>query len=152
MECDKGFTCIEAESERDTFQLGVRLGGGAEPGDVFLLHGEMGAGKTVLAQGFAKGLGIGEPVASPTFTILQEYDTGRLPLYHFDVYRLESSEEMEDLGYEAYFYGEGVCLVEWAQKVADVVPPYAKEIHIEKDLDKGCEYRRISVREGCATP
>ena len=107
----------------DTFALGRSLGEGAKAGEVYCLDGDLGAGKTVFTQGFAAGLGITEPVNSPTFTILQVYDEGRLPLYHFDVYRIGDVEEMDEIGYEEYFYGEGVCLIEWASLIEEILPP-----------------------------
>jgi tRNA threonylcarbamoyladenosine biosynthesis protein TsaE len=104
-------------------------------------------GKTVFAQGLASGLGITEPINSPTFTIVQEYEGGRLPFYHFDVYRIGDIEEMEEIGYEDYFYGEGVCLVEWAGRIRELLPEKRVELLIEKDLEKGFDYRRITLRE-----
>ena len=130
----------------DTFNLGKKIGQQAKPGQVICLNGDLGVGKTVFTQGLAKGLGIEEPVNSPTFTIVQVYEEGRLPLYHFDVYRIEEPEEMEEIGYEEYFYGQGVCLVEWASLVEEIIPPEAVWITIEKDLDKGFDYRKITVR------
>ncbi|MCH5266001.1 MAG: tRNA (adenosine(37)-N6)-threonylcarbamoyltransferase complex ATPase subunit type 1 TsaE [Lachnospiraceae bacterium] len=131
--------------EQDTFQLGRALGAQVQPGEIFLLEGELGVGKTVFAKGFADGLGIGEPITSPTFTILQEYEQGRLPLYHFDVYRIADVEEMYELGYEGYFFGEGVCLIEWASRIQELLPPECRRIFIEKDLEKGFDYRRITI-------
>ena len=137
---------ITSFGPEDTYALGKRLGEAAKAGDVFCLNGDLGVGKTVFTQGFACGLGITEPVNSPTFTIIQEYEDGRLPFYHFDVYRIEEPEEMEEIGYEEYFYGQGVCLVEWASLVEEIIPPEAVWITIEKDLDKGFDYRKITVR------
>ena len=137
---------IETFSPEETEELGIHFGKEAKPGTVCTLIGDLGVGKTVFTQGFAKGLGIEEPVNSPTFTIIQEYHEGRLPLYHFDVYRIEEPEEMEEIGYEEYFYGQGVCLVEWASLVEEIIPPEAVWITIEKDLDKGFDYRKITVR------
>ena len=107
----------------------------------------MGTGKTVFTQGFARGLGITEHVNSPTFTIVQEYDGGRLPFYHFDVYRIGDLEEMDEIGYEDYFYGDGVCLIEWAELIEELLPLKRTAIRIEKDLEKGFDYRKITVEE-----
>ena len=136
----------ETFNAKETFEAGYEMGKKALPGQIYCLNGDLGVGKTVFTQGFAKGLGIEEPVNSPTFTIIQEYHEGRLPLYHFDVYRIEEPEEMEEIGYEEYFYGQGVCLVEWASLVEEIIPPEAVWITIEKDLDKGFDYRKITVR------
>lgn len=135
----------ESFSEQATFQIGKELGEKVQPGEIFCLEGELGVGKTVFAKGFASGLGITEPVTSPTFTIIQEYEEGRIPLYHFDVYRIADVEEMYELGYEGYFFGEGVCLIEWASLIQDILPPECKIIRIEKDLEKGFDYRRITI-------
>ena len=123
------------------------LGEAAEPGTVYTLVGDLGVGKTVLTQGLAEGLGITEAVNSPTFTILQVYEEGRLPLYHFDVYRIGDVEEMDEIGYEDYFYGDGVCLIEWANLIEEILPEEYTEIRIEKDLEKGFDYRKITVTE-----
>ena len=131
----------------DTFMLGKKLGMEAAAGQLYCLNGDLGVGKTVFTQGFAQGIGITEPVNSPTFTILQEYEEGRLPFYHFDVYRIADPEEMYELGYEDYFFGEGVCLVEWAVLVEGLLPQHRTIITIEKDLDQGFDYRRITVEE-----
>ena len=136
---------IESFSERETYQLGYDLGRKANKKDVYCLLGDLGVGKTVFTQGFADGLQIEEPICSPTFTIVQEYQSGRIPLYHFDVYRIADVEEMEEIGYEDYFYGEGVCLIEWANLIEDILPAELTVIRIEKDLDKGFDYRRITV-------
>lgn len=138
---------IESRSWEDTFALGKKLGERASSGDVFLLEGDLGVGKTVFTQGFAAGLGILEPVSSPTFTIVQEYEEGKLPFYHFDVYRIGDIEEMEEIGYEDYFYGDGVCLIEWANLIEEILPETARKIRIEKDLEQGFDYRRITVEE-----
>lgn len=136
----------ETNGAEETFEVGMRLAKEAKAGDIYCLDGDLGTGKTVFSQGFAAGLGIKEAVNSPTFTIVCEYEEGRLPLYHFDVYRIEEPEEMEEIGYEEYFYGQGVCLVEWASLVEEIIPPEAVWITIEKDLDKGFDYRKITVR------
>lgn len=138
---------IESKKPEDTFLLGEKLGKEASGGAVFLLEGDLGVGKTVFTQGFAKGLGILEPVSSPTFTIIQEYEEGRLPFYHFDVYRIGDIEEMEEIGYEDYFYGNGVCLIEWANLIEEILPEKARRIVIEKDLEQGFDYRKITVEE-----
>lgn len=121
------------------------------PGTVIALEGDLGVGKTVFTQGVAKGLGISEPVSSPTFTIVQVYEGGRLPFYHFDVYRISDVEEMEEIGYEDCFYAEGVCLVEWANLIQELIPEDGCLVKIEKDLQKGFDYRRITV-EGLEVP
>ena len=136
---------IDSFSEKETFQIAKELAENAQAGDVYCLSGDLGVGKTVFTKGFAAGLGITEPVSSPTFTIVQIYEEGRLPLYHFDVYRIEDIEEMEEIGYEDCFYGEGVCLVEWAELIKEILPENRREIRIEKDLDKGFDYRRITI-------
>lgn len=138
---------LETNSPQETFSAGRQLGEKAFPGQVITLTGDLGVGKTVFTQGLAKGLGIEELVNSPTFTIVQVYDEGRLPLYHFDVYRISCEEEMEDTGYEEYFYGEGVCLVEWAELVKELIPADAVWITIEKDYTKDDDYRRITIRQ-----
>ena len=139
---------IESYKEEQTFEFGKQTGEHAMPGEVYVLIGDLGTGKTVLTKGLAKGLGIEEPVSSPTFTIVQEYEGGRLPFYHFDVYRIADVEEMEEIGYEDYFYGDGVCLVEWGNLIEEILPEHYKVITIEKDLEKGFDYRRITVEEG----
>lgn len=134
---------IESFKPEDTYNLGRKLGEEAKPGDVFTLIGDLGVGKTVFTKGLAKGLGISEPVSSPTFTILQVYEEGRLPFYHFDVYRIGDISEMDEIGYEDCFYGDGVCLIEWADLIEDILPEKYRRITILKDLDKGFDYRRI---------
>lgn len=129
----------------ETFELGRRIGKNIKPGSIVTLSGDMGVGKTVFAQGFAKGMGIDEPINSPTFTIVQVYDEGKIPLYHFDVYRISDSEEMYEIGYEEYFYGEGVCLIEWAELINDILPENVIKIKINKSLDNGIDYRRITI-------
>ena len=138
---------IETYSPEETFQAGKRLGEQAGKGKVYCLAGDIGVGKRVLTQGFAKGLGIQSDVNSPTFTIIQQYEEGHLPLYHFDVYRIGDISEMDEIGYEDCFYGEGVCLIEWASLVEEIIPETAIEIRIEKDLEKGFDYRKITVEE-----
>lgn len=139
---------IESLSPEDTFRAGEQLAKEARPGDIYTLDGDLGVGKTIFTKGMARGLGIEEPVTSPTFTILQEYESGRLPLYHFDVYRIGDPEEMEEIGYEDYFYGQGICLIEWAGLVEELIPEEAVRVSIEKDLEKGLDYRRIRIERG----
>ena len=138
---------IETNSTEETFALGRQIGQQAKAGEVYTLVGDLGVGKTVLTQGVAAGLGIEEPVNSPTFTIMQIYEEGRLPFYHFDVYRIGDVEEMDEIGYEDYFYGEGVCMIEWANLIEEILPPAYKQITIEKNPDKGYDYRRITIEE-----
>lgn len=138
---------IETFSEKETRIFGESLGRDAKTGSLYTLTGDLGVGKTVFTQGFARGLGITEPVNSPTFTIVQEYHEGRLPFYHFDVYRIGDIEEMDEIGYEDYFYGDGACLVEWANLITEILPEHRFAITIEKDLEKGFDYRKITVEE-----
>ena len=138
-------TVIESNSTEETTALGIRLGQEAMPGEVYTLVGDLGVGKTVLTQGIAQGLLIDEPICSPTFTIVQVYEEGRMPFYHFDVYRIGDIEEMDEIGYEDYFYGDGLCMIEWANLIEEILPPKRKEITIEKDLEKGFDYRRITI-------
>ncbi len=138
----------ETNSSGETFALGEELGRKAEPGQIYTLTGDLGTGKTVFAQGFARGMGIKEYVNSPTFTILQVYEDGRLPLYHFDVYRIEEPEEMEEIGYEDYFFGDGVTLIEWADIISELIPENAIRIGISKDLSRGTDYRRVCIENG----
>lgn len=136
---------IETFCAEETFALGRKTGELAKPGMVISLVGDLGVGKTVFTQGLAKGLGIEEPISSPTFTIVQVYEEGRLPFYHFDVYRIGDIEEMDEIGYEDYFYGEGVSLVEWANLIEELLPEDVVRITIEKDLEKGFDYRKITI-------
>jgi tRNA threonylcarbamoyladenosine biosynthesis protein TsaE len=138
---------IESFNMEDTYRLGFEFGEKAVSGQVICIMGDLGTGKTVFTKGFARGLGINEPVSSPTFTIIQEYEEGRIPLYHFDVYRIENAEEMEEIGYEDYFYGKGVCLIEWSNLIEELLPKERIEIIIEKDLEKGFDYRKIMIEE-----
>lgn len=135
----------ETYCAKETFALGRQIGEAARPGTIIALEGDLGVGKTVFTQGVARGLGISEPVNSPTFTIVQVYEGGRLPFYHFDVYRISDVEEMEEIGYEDCFYAEGVCLVEWANLIQELIPADRCLVRIEKDLQKGFDYRRITV-------
>lgn len=136
---------INSFCAKDTYELGEKIGSDAKAGVVISLTGDLGVGKTVFTQGLAKGLGIEEPVNSPTFTIVQVYEEGRLPLYHFDVYRIGDIEEMDEIGYEDYFYGEGVCLIEWADLIREILPEQMCRVTIEKDLEKGFDYRKITL-------
>ncbi len=136
----------ETHNSKETYEIGFNMGKSAKAGDVYCLDGDLGVGKTVFTQGFAKGLGINEPINSPTFTIVQEYHEGRLPLYHFDVYRIGDITEMDEIGYEEYFYSEGVCLIEWGNLISEIMPENATYITISKDLSKGFDYRRIEVK------
>ena len=138
---------IESFGPEQTFKIGMKLSENARPGQVFTLTGDLGVGKTVFTQGFAHGLGIDEPVNSPTFTIVQEYESGRLPFYHFDVYRIGDVEEMDEIGFEDYIYGEGVSLIEWANLIEEILPQERTEIVIEKNLEKGFDYRKITINE-----
>lgn len=138
---------IETWSPEETFAVGEKLGKEAKAGGIYTLNGDLGVGKTVFTQGVAKGLEIDEPVNSPTFTIVQVYEEGRIPFYHFDVYRIGDVEEMDEIGYEDYFFGEGLCIIEWAELILDIIPEHAKKITIEKDLEKGFDYRRITIEE-----
>ena len=135
----------ETYSTEATAQIAYQMASEARPGQVFALIGDLGVGKTVFTKGFAEGLGIDEPVSSPTFTILQIYEEGRLPLYHFDVYRIEDPSEMEEVGIDEYFYGDGVCLIEWANRIEEILPADTIYVVIEKDLSKGLDYRKITV-------
>ena len=135
----------ETFSPEETFSFGKWIGENALHGQVYTLVGDLGVGKTVFTQGVAAGLGITEPVNSPTFTIIQEYETGRMPFYHFDVYRIGDIEEMEEIGYDDYFYGNGICLIEWANLIEEILPEHIIEITIEKNLEKGFDYRKITV-------
>ena len=136
---------IETNSEKETYAFGLELGKKAHAGQVYTLVGDLGVGKTVFTKGLARGLDILEPVSSPTFTIVQVYEEGRLPFYHFDVYRIGDVEEMDEIGYEDYIYGDGVSLIEWANLIEEILPEHYTEIKIEKDLEKGFDYRRLSI-------
>lgn len=138
---------IETFSQEETKEFARSLGEAASPGDVFALSGDLGVGKTVFAKGMAEGLGITEPVSSPTFTILQEYTSGRIPFYHFDVYRVEEPEEMEETGFDDAIFGEGVSLVEWAELITDIMPQHYTQILIEKEPEKGFDYRKITLEQ-----
>ena len=137
----------ETFSPEETRELGRKIGSEAMPGSVYTLVGDLGVGKTVFTQGIAEGLGIDEPICSPTFTIVQVYEDGRMPFYHFDVYRIGDVEEMDEIGYEDYFYGEGLCMIEWANLIEEILPEHRWNITIEKDLEKGFDYRKIILKE-----
>ncbi|WP_312433204.1 tRNA (adenosine(37)-N6)-threonylcarbamoyltransferase complex ATPase subunit type 1 TsaE [Lacrimispora sp.] len=136
---------IESWKPEETYEFGKKLGKEAKPSEVYCLNGDLGVGKTVFTQGFASGLGIREPVSSPTFTIVNQYEDGRLPFYHFDVYRISDVSEMDEIGYEDCFYGEGVSLIEWSNLIKELLPDDVRTITIEKDLEKGFDYRKITV-------
>ncbi len=137
----------ETNSAKETAQVGIRVSRQAQPGSVYALAGDLGAGKTAFTQGMAQGLGITQAVCSPTFTLIQIYEEGRIPLYHFDVYRITDIEEMYEIGYEDYFYGNGVTVIEWAKLVEELLPPAYIQVTIEKDLEKGFDFRRITIEE-----
>ena len=137
---------VQSFCAEDTYEIGKKIGQEAQPGQVICLYGDLGVGKTVFTKGLADGLGITEPIQSPTFTIVREYEEGRLPLYHFDVYRIGDIEEMDEIGYEDYISGEGVSLIEWSNLIEEILPEERTEILIEKDLEKGFDYRKITVK------
>ena len=136
---------IETTNAEETFKLGVKIGEQARPGEIYTLNGDLGVGKTVFTQGVARGLGIEEPVNSPTFTIVQVYEEGKMPFYHFDVYRIVDIEEMEEIGYDDYFFGNGVCLIEWAELIQELLPKQIISVNIEKNPEKGFDYRKITI-------
>ena len=137
----------ETHSMEETRELGRQMGTAAGPGDVLTLSGDLGVGKTVFTKGFALGIGVTEAVSSATFTIVQEYHSGRLPLYHFDVYRIGDPEEMDEVGFDDYVYGDGVSLIEWAELIEEILPEKRTRILIEKDVEKGFDYRKITVEK-----
>ncbi|HIW21197.1 MAG TPA: tRNA (adenosine(37)-N6)-threonylcarbamoyltransferase complex ATPase subunit type 1 TsaE [Candidatus Dorea intestinavium] len=137
----------ETYSEKETFALGEKMGEKAKSGEVYTLDGDLGVGKTIFTKGFAKGLGITENINSPTFTIVQEYEEGRLPFYHFDVYRIADPDEMDEIGFEEYVYSKGICLIEWGHLIEEILPKNHIKIKIEKDVTKGFDYRRIEICE-----
>ncbi|MDD6328785.1 MAG: tRNA (adenosine(37)-N6)-threonylcarbamoyltransferase complex ATPase subunit type 1 TsaE [Eubacteriales bacterium] len=139
--------CRDSLSASDTFEIGKEIAMSAKPGDVYCLYGDLGTGKTVFSQGFGNGLGILEPISSPTFTILKEYDEGRIPFYHFDVYRIGCSDEMDEIGYYDKIDGDGVCLIEWAELIGDILPEVFYRVTIEKDLERGFDYRKITLEQ-----
>ena len=139
------YEVFETYSAEETKELGRCISLEAKEGDVFCLNGDLGTGKTVFTKGFAEGMGITEPISSPTFTIVQEYHSGRMPFYHFDVYRIADPEEMYEIGFDEYLFGGGVCLIEWAELIKEIIPKNSIKLSIEKDLDKGFDYRKITV-------
>ena len=142
---DKKVMEFETFSPEETLELGRKFGREAQPGEVYTLVGDLGVGKTVFTQGIEQGLGIEEPICSPTFTIVQVYEEGRMPFYHFDVYRIGDIEEMDEIGYEDYFYGDGLTMIEWANLIEEILPDHYREITIEIDLEKGSDYRKITI-------
>lgn len=147
MKIEKNVQIFETNSAKETFDIGQKLAQQSVAGQIYCLDGDLGVGKTVFTQGFAQALGITEPVNSPTFTIVQVYEEGRLPFYHFDVYRISDVEEMYEIGCEEYFFGEGVCLIEWATLIEELIPEEAVHIKIEKNPEKGFDYRKITVMQ-----
>lgn len=129
----------------DTFEIGKNISAKSKPGEVYCLYGDLGTGKTVFSQGFGAGLGITEPISSPTFTILKEYHEGKMPFYHFDVYRIGSEDEMDEIGYFDLIDGDGVCLIEWAELIEDILPPHYTKVTIEKNVEKGFDYRKVAI-------
>lgn len=138
---------FDSYSEKDTFEFAQSLAAKSQKGDIYALIGDLGVGKTAFTKGFAQGLGVKEPIVSPTFTFVQVYDDGSMPLYHFDVYRIGDPSEMDEIGYEDYFYGDGVSIMEWADLVPEILPEETITVKIEKDLSRGVDYRRITVGE-----
>ena len=138
---------FESMTEKTTIEYAKAMGEKAKAGDVIALTGEMVAGKTVFAKGFAKGLGVKEMVNSPTFTLVQIYDDGRLPLYHFDVYRIGDPSEMEETGFEDDISGEGVTVVEWADRIKDLMPEETVWVRMFKDPDVDDDYRRLEIED-----
>lgn len=138
---------FSSNSPEETLKIAYDMALDSGPGDIICLSGDLGVGKTIFTKGFARGLGIEEPVVSPTFTIVQVYESGRMPLYHFDVYRIDDIDEMDEIGYEDCFFGQGVSLVEWADKIEELLPATCTRVTIKKDLQKGFDYRSIEVRK-----
>ena len=133
---------IETKTPQETFDVGKKIGENAKPGQIYTLTGDLGVGKTVFTQGVAAGLGITEPICSPTFTIIQEYESGRLPLYHFDVYRNGDIEEMEEIGYDDYFFGQGICLIDWANLIEEILPE-----NLIRGLQGYCMIRTVIMKD-----
>lgn len=142
---------VETYSERETWNIARQMGRKARPGDIICLNGDLGVGKTAFAKGFAEGMGVIEPVVSPTFTIVQEYEGKDLPLYHFDVYRIADIGEMDEIGADDYFYGDGVCIIEWSEFIEELIPDGACHVTIEKDLKKGLDYRKVLIGDNPRT-
>ena len=139
---------LHIASEQETERIGEAIGRAAEPGTVVALIGDLGTGKTTLTKSIARGLGVTETVTSPTFNIIREYKSGRIPLYHFDVYRIGDPDEMFELGYEEYFYGDGICVVEWADIIEELLPEDAVIIRIERGADEEEREYRIESEDG----
>lgn len=137
----------ESYSYNDTQKIAAEIAGSLKGGDFIAMYGDLGAGKTAFVQGLAKALGITSNITSPTFTIINEYE-GRLPLYHFDVYRIADCDEMYEIGYDEYINGDGVCIIEWAELIEDIFPDKYYKITILKDDEKGFDYRKIIFEEG----
>lgn len=137
----------DSYSGESTFELGFKIGLGASSGMVICLDGDLGVGKTVFAAGLAESLGIETAICSPTFTILQTYEEGRLPLYHFDVYRIADISEMDEIGFDEYAFGDGVCVIEWGSMIKEILPEDTVYITITKDFKRGADYRRIEIRQ-----
>jgi len=144
---------FEVYSASQTFELGVEFSKSAPGGTVIALIGDLGVGKTVFTKGIAKGLGINENVSSPTFTILESYYSGKMPLHHFDVYRIGDAEEMDEIGFDDCVYSDGITIIEWAQIIEELLPKGTVIVDISKDLSKGIDYRKIIIKrtqkEGC---
>ena len=138
---------LESYSPKETEAIAEEIAKEAKPGSIYTLSGDLGVGKTVFAKGFAKGLSIDSPITSPTFTIVNEYNEGRLPLFHFDVYRLGEAEELYDTGFEDYLEKGGVVLIEWAKRVEELLPRPYYFVLIEKDLSRGEDFRSITLKE-----
>jgi len=140
-------TFISTTAE-ETYEFGKKLASAASPGEIYLLTGDLGTGKTVFTKGFAAGLGVREYITSPTFNIIKEYHSGRLPLYHFDLYRLSDEDELYVIGADEYWNSDGVCVIEWADMFPDIVWENAVHIEIKKDLSNGPDCRIITVSGG----
>ncbi len=134
-----------SNSPKETENIAKAFSKELEAGDVVCLNGDLGTGKTAFVQGLVKALGYAEPISSPTFTIVNCYEGADLPIYHFDVYRIEDPDEMYEIGYEEYVYGDGISLIEWSEKIKDILPCHRYEIEIEKDYSKHEDYRKISI-------
>ena len=135
---------IESFNTNDTENIGKSIALNSKKGDIYCLEGDLGVGKTIFVKGFAKGLNIKENITSPTFNIVNEY-YGNFKMYHFDMYRISSLDEIYDVGYEEYFFSEGICLIEWASVVLEIIPKNAKWINIQKDIEKDINYRKITI-------
>lgn len=137
---------LESYSEEETYNIGMMIGAEARIGDVFCLDGDLGVGKTAFTKGFAKALMIEENITSPTFNIVNTYE-GFRKLFHFDVYRIKYEDELDDIGFDEYLFGDGLCLIEWAKNIKNSIPKDAIWIEIEKDFEKGENFRRIKIDE-----